>query len=187
MWERTKPNKRIILLLSDRSEINKQNLFWKGRAYFVKGNQGDLDAAQVQTSLVMSWHGFTEKERACPRTLQYNSCVLSDLNKKTPQFTQDFSAMMTPRWKPWENNQCYETEGRKATNCGNLLHLSMSAVGDRTEERYLFPFSEICHCLEKRIKTGSTYWQKLVYPQVCPVVSPSQFASQREPELSLAM
>lgn len=53
----------------------------------------------------------------CPCALQYNSCVLSNLNKKTPLFTQDFSAVMIPRWKPRENNQCYEAErgekGRK--------------------------------------------------------------------------
>lgn len=64
----------------------------------------------------------------------------------------------------------------------------VSCGRQRTEERYLFPFSEICHCLGKKVRgqnPGSTYWQKLVYPQVCSV-SPSWFASQREPELSLA-
>lgn len=167
-----KSNKTVtsFCCCSDWSEINKQNLFWKGRTCFVEGNQRDLDAVQAQTSL-FSWHGFTGEGKGLLLPLQYNSCVLSDLNKKTPQFTQDFSAMMTPRWKPCENNKCDGAErGEKGTeNQQTVAIYSFVCPCQLWERENLVPFSEICHCpgKNKRIKTGSTYWQKLVYPQVC--------------------
>lgn len=115
----------------------------------------NLEAVQVQTSLVMSWHGFTGEGKGLLLPLhvpfKHNSCAPSDLNKKTPQFTQDFSAMMIPRWKAWENNQCYEAErGEKGTERQQTVATSSFICPCQLWEREnLVPFSEICQCLGK--------------------------------------
>lgn len=73
---------------------------------------------------------------------------------------------ITP-WKP-THSSVHISRGRIRKNRRNTCSPSQKSCG--------------CMVKSKRIKTGSTYWRKLVYSQVCSA-GPSRFVSQRELEL----